>query len=313
MNAEAPKFANATEAIAAWEQDKLRARQDFYKDMYQTGKRSPYQKDRPGIDLKKEGEAWKDPATQGETSRIMAVDIALRGGADKEYNQLGDMGHRAQRMAVMVENMLPNIALDILTSIPANLADKAVTDVLKGKIEVAKKLGDSLDNKKLVDRLNFQLGSFKAFARLFSVMNDKNVTAFGDTLMKWRTGEKQGWFTGESSDKLNDLVTAGYPERIEDFVNGPTIESAFRILYQIPVLGALIEQLWTRWTLFQSKSAYHKGNLKGAYAAAGMFIGILRKVDEKDMKTPSWWITNKLWEGGERVFRKSQAGAVSTA
>ena len=52
--------------------------QKFWRDIYRTGKLSPYQKDRPGINLKAAKDAWENPQLQGVDSKIMAVDLASK-------------------------------------------------------------------------------------------------------------------------------------------------------------------------------------------------------------------------------------------
>jgi len=286
--------------------------QAFFREMYQTGDKSPYKVKRGPVKFNALKVALKEEFTHpiefvkhaGE--HIMAVDKDFRGGVE-----IGDMKTRATRAAVMVGNMVPNIALDILTSIPPNLLEKAAKEHLNGKLKVATgmDIGDK-DREPLISKLNFQIAAVSAAGRTGEVMNDKNVTAFGNTIMRRLTGERTGWFTGESSDKLNDLLTAGYRESVEDFVNGPTLESALRILYQVPVAGALVEQVWTRWTNFQSKSEYHKGNLKGVYAGIGLLIWLLRGV-QADSKTPSWRITNAIWNSD--LSKKIRGVSIQTA
>lgn len=272
--------------------------QKYQRDMYRSGKLTPYQKDRPWLGLQAAKDAWNSPELQGETSRLMAADMALRGGADKEYNQLGDWSHRKERIGAMVKNMGPNILFDIVSSLPYNFGRKLLDKIIDVNLEKAKALPESDNNKKaLIKKYELQHNAVKAVDRLGEVYNDKDITARGDRLMREKTGE-QGWFTGEASDKLNDLLTSAFKEYIEDFVNGPTIESAFRIIYQVPIIGALVEQGWTRWTNFQSKDQFHKGRLKAVYVSIGMFIGLMRKVDEKKQRwTPSALIVDGVWNG----------------
>lgn len=279
--------------------------QKFWRDMYRTGKLSPYQKDRPAVEwsaLVDFGKKYIGHPIAFYTKSgndIMELDMRLRGGADKEYNQLGDMSKRATRMGVMALNTVPAITMDIVTSIPPNLLQTAIDVHFKNQLKAARadleKDKNNSEKQKLVNKLVPISSVLKTAGKIGEVMNDKNVTAAGDWWVKKLTGEKTGWFTGESSDKLNDLLTYGFGDKIEDFVNGPTIESLFRIIYEVPVLGALVEQVWTRWTLFQSKTAFHKGNLKAVYAGIGIGIGILRDTENKVPHTPSWSITEKIW------------------
>ncbi len=319
--------------------------QKFFREMYQTGDKSPYKVKRGPIKF----DAWKVAIKEEFTNpvafikhagdHVMAIDKDFRGGVE-----IGDMKTRATRAVVMVGNMVPNIALDIVTSLPPNLLEKATVDHLRkdlskaqdaAKVDkqsqkegilaqaVASQKMETVADEKIpkeveeliekiqippklqesINALTGQIGGVKLFWRMTEVMNDKNVTAFGNTIQRHLTGEK-GWFTSEASDKLNDLLTAAFKDVAEDFLNGPTIESLFRIAYQVPVFGALFEQVWTRWSNFQSYNEYTKGNLKGAYAGIGAAIGYMRDVDNKTNYTPSHWLTNKTWDGGKWLVQR---------
>lgn len=286
--------------------------QKFFREMYQTGDKSPYKVKRGPVKFDAFKEVFSNPTSKTFGEHIMAIDKDFRGGVE-----IGDMKIRGMRAVVMVGNMAPNIAFDIVSSIPPNLFEKGFEEHLKVDMKTAKDKAKAEiaqtaiadkegkvtpETQALIDGLTTKVASVRMIGRIGEVMNDKNVTALGNTIMRQLTGEK-GWFTGEASDKLNDLLTAGFRDVAEDFLNGPTIESAFRILYQIPVVGALIEQGWTRWTNFQSASEYSKGNLKALYTGIGLFIGVMRDVDGKGHNTPSWWITDRVWGGGAKILR----------
>lgn len=260
--------------------------QKFWRDMYRTGKLYPYQKDRPGVNLSAVAEAWKNPQSQGVDSKIMAVDLALRGGADKEYNQLGDIEKRATRMGVMALNTIPAIGMDIVTSIPSNLGKRYIEHVL----DVKSNIEGATDEQK--EKIKKQKASLIGLNKMFEVMNDKNVTATGDWWVRKLTGEKDGW-TGESDDKLADLITSAAKDKYEDFINGPTIESIMHIVYEIPIVGAMWEQGWTRLSVFQSDGPFHKGNMKGIFMGVGYLIGALRGKGEG--KSPSQSLADSIW------------------
>ena len=252
--------------------------QKFFRDMYRSGQLTPYQKDRPGIELKKIKEAWTHPETQGQTSRIMAVDLAIRGGADKAYNQLGPVGHRAKRMAVMAGTIVPNFFFDVATSIPSAFL-----------IEFAKLKGNK-DSKTLQTGLS-------GLTKVIEVANDKAVTALNDMAVQKLTGEKGGW-THEGPDKLADTLQTALDDRFKDAVNGPVLESASRMLFQLPVIGAVIEQGWTRVSLLQERSPLHKGLAKAIYMGVGVAWGVWREVKNTDKNpkvSPSAQISRWLW------------------
>lgn len=269
-------------------------KQLFWRDIYRSGKLTPYQKDRPGIKLSAIAEAWRTPETQNEKSRIMAVDMAIRGGADKEYNQLGDMTLRVKRMGTMAVNSVPFFVFDVVTSIPAGL----VNEYAKKWVEKNTHLKDR--DKRLVN------GLFTGTSKIIDVQNDKVVTALGDMLVDNLAGEKSS-FTHEVWDKMADLVQTAADDYMKDAVNGPVLESINRALYQIPVAGALWEQLWTRVSLAQEKSQLNKGIAKSFYMGIGTAIGTYRELKKQEIdmkKAPSTKISLAIWKKiNPRLFK----------
>jgi len=277
-------------------------KQKFWRDAYRTGELSPYQKDRPKINLKAAADAWKDPKSQGVESRIMAVDLALRGGADKNYNQLGDMSKRATRMAVMVGNTVPFMAFDILTSIPGNLFLEGV-EIYKTRHSESRSGGGAATDKA---RLAAISGALDGPRRMFEILNDKMTTALGDKLVQTLTGEKGGWIH-ESSDKTGDFLDGAVGMYYEDSVNGPMVESAMRFMFEIPVVGALVEQGWTKLSAMQERSPFTKAFGKAVFGGLGTMVGTmnrLKELDKKEMlkdayiepKSPSKKISEAIWK-----------------
>lgn len=266
-------------------------KQKFWRDMYRSGKLTPYQKDRPGISWEAMKMAWSDPQTQGETSKIMAVDMAIRGGADKEYNQIGDMNQRLKRMAVMVGNVAPFMTFDIVTSIPSGL----IFEYMEPRMKVDAKNVPADGKKVNPERLkNSVWGGAK---KIIEVQNDKVVTALGDMLVHKLTGEKGAW-VHDAADKSADLGQTASEDYLKDVINGPVLESAARFLYQIPVVGALIEQGYTRLSLLQEKSQLNKGIAKSFYMGIGTLFYVLRGlkyVNTEQKKAPSTRISHWLW------------------
>jgi len=288
------------------EQAKLEARQQFFRDMYRTGNLSPYQRERPGIDLKKVGEAWNDPETQGVKSRIMAVDLALRGGADKEYNKLGDLNRRLQRMGVMGANLVPYFVFDVVTSIPAGL----ITEYLDLSKDVRSKRSD-VPTAEQIKADKWADAAWNGLKKNIDVLNDKVVTALGDIMVTKLTGEKGGW-THEAADKSADLLQTAMDDYVKDAVNGPVLESVMRTMFQVPVVGAVIEQGWTRLSLLQEKSQLNKGIAKAFYMGIGYAIGVYRdvkSVPHEKKYAPSTRLSRGFWKLIEPRFRQADQAA----
>lgn len=255
--------------------------QIFFRDMYRTGNLSPYQKDRPSINWKIAGEAWENPQSQGTNSRIMALDLALRGGADKPYNQLGDMGHRALRMTVMAANVVPFTIFDIVTSIPGNLFLEGVK-LNKDNHKKLREGNAATDEEK--NRAAVISGLLDGPRRGLEIANDKFTTALGDRFVQMLTGEKGQWIR-EPSDKMGDFLDGSVGMYAEDAVNGPIVESTMRLLYNIPVAGAIIEQGWTKLAKWQESSPFTKATGKAVFGGLGIMIGTVLSLKETDKKT----------------------------
>jgi len=271
--------------------------QKFWRDMYRTGKLSPYQKDRPPvewsalIDFGKKYFGHPIEFYKNGGKDIMDLDMRLRGGADKEYNQLGDMSQRAKRMLVMAGNVVPFMTFDIVTSIPSGL----MFEYLEPRMKEDKKNVPAEDRKLHPERVKNSLwGGAK---KIIEVQNDKVVTALGDLWVQKFTGEKSGWIH-EAADKSADLGQTASEDYLKDVINGPVLESVARFIFQIPIAGALFEQGFTRLSLLQEKSQLHKGIAKSFYMGVGTIFYILRglkykETDEK--KAPSTRIAHKIW------------------
>ena len=121
-------------------------------------------------------------------------------------------------------------------------------------------------------------GNIAAFTKLVEVMNDKYATALGNMLGERLSG-KRG-FIHEVSDKGADTLTVGLKDKYEDLVNGPNLEAVQRILFQIPIAGALLEQGTTRLSLWQEKSSLHTATGKMFYMALGAYLFTRRGVKE---------------------------------
>ena len=212
---------------------------------------------------------------------IRAIDTDFRGGVD-----IGDAKVRLQRMAAMGANIVPYFVFDVVTSIPAGLLEVYVEKWLDANGHLDK------DTRKTVDSY------LRGAKKIIDVQNDKVVTALGDIMASNRAGEKV-YFTHEIWDKAADLAQTGMEDYLKDAINGPVLESINRILYQIPIGGALWEQLSARITAMQEKSALNKGLAKSMYMGIGAAIYAYREVrkkGQKEKKSPSAQIANAIWE-----------------
>lgn len=266
--------------------------QKFWRNMYQTGELSPYQKNRGPMkwDAAKKAlvEEFTNPMKfiKNYSKHIRAIDIDLRGGVD-----IGGGKVRLQRMAVMAGNMVPFIAFDIATSLPSGL----IFEYLDPRMKEDKKNVSFEKGKSHPERVKNSLwGGAK---KIIEVQNDKVVTALGDLWVQKLTGEKGGWIH-EAADKSADLGQTASEDYLKDVINGPVLESVARFIFQIPIAGALFEQGFTRLSLLQEKSQLNKGIAKSFYMGIGTIFYVLRglkykEIDEK--KSPSTWLAHKIW------------------
>ena len=109
----------------------------------------------------------------------------------------------------------------------------------------------------------------RAFKKLVEVMNDKYATALGNLYVEKLTG-KRG-FIHEVADKGADTIQTGFPKS-EDWINGATLESYIRLASQVPIAGAIVEQIATRLAGWQEKSALHTATGKMTYMGLGVLI-----------------------------------------
>lgn len=282
--------------------------QKFWRDMYRSGNLTPYQKERQKVTVGQAigmvKDAFTDPNLHGFEERVLTADLAIRGGSDKEYNQLGDIKHRVKRMGVMVGNTVPFTAFDIVTSIPSSF----ITEGLDIWLDKQKKASNGKAKK-------FVEGTWLGVKKVIDVQNDKDVTALGDMMVAKLTGEKGAW-THEAADKSADLVQTGWDEYLRDSINGPTIESIMRFLFQIPIAGAVIEQKWTRLSLWQEQSQLFKGMAKSFYMGIGTAIGVWRdvkSVKKEERKAPSARIARGAWRLVLKLFKINLPPATSAS
>lgn len=293
MNAERPVFTSAQEGIADWKKSLVEEKHAYWRNMYQTGETNPYRKDRKPV----QWDAFRDASYEmimqpGEFAKhigehIRAIDTDFRGGVD-----IGDAKVRLQRMAAMGANIVPYFVFDVVTSIPAALIETYVENWLSANGHLDK------DTRKTVNTY------LRGAKKIIDVQNDKVVTALGDIIASKQAGEKV-YFTHELSDKGADLAQTAMEDYLKDAINGPVLESINRILYQIPIGGALWEQLCARITALQERSPLNKGIAKSMYMGVGTAISVYRELEEKkklvkqghkDPSSPSSLIAKKIWD-----------------
>lgn len=293
MNAERPLFTSAQEGIADWKKSLLEEKQTYWRNMYQTEETNPYRKDKKPV----QWDAFRDASYElimepSEFAKhigkhIRAIDMDFRGGVD-----IGDAKVRLQRMAAMGANIVPYFVFDVVTSIPSGLIEEYVDKWLSVNGHLDK------ETRKTVDAY------LRGAKKIIDVQNDKVVTALGDIMASKRAGEKV-YFTHEISDKGADLVQTAMEDYLKDAINGPVLESINRMLYQIPIGGALWEQLCARITALQERSALNKGIAKSIYMGVGTAIGVYRELEEwkkkvkqreKEPNSPSSLIAQKIWD-----------------
>ncbi len=219
--------------------------QEFWRKMFDKGDQELYNREKGPVKFDAIKEAFANPTSKTLGEHIMAIDKDFRGGRDA-----GAAKERLQRVGSLLGVLVLFTAFDWGTS-------KAIEEPFNKMFPLEGKT----DTQYLAMR-----GALK---KILEVMNDKYASVLGNMLIEKLTG-KRG-FIHEVADKGADTITVGI-DGWDDWVNGSTLESAQRILFQLPIAGALLEQGLTRLSMFQEKSALHTVTGKMIYMGLGIFL-----------------------------------------
>lgn len=244
----------------SWKKSLKEDRERHWQQVFQVGEHSPYQDKK--VEWESVREAWhtslKNPADFLDhfSEYVRKVDTGLRGGKD-----IGGAKERLERVAALTGVIALFTAFDYATSKPFE------------KLFPIKK-GNNLTAYDM--KINARMGAVK---KIIEVMNDKYATALGNMFVQKLSG-KRG-FIHEVADKGADTLQVGFDEA-NDWVNGATLESYMRILFQVPIAGAVFEQAITKLAMLQEKSSLHTATGKMLYMGLGVFIRDNRKAAEMD-------------------------------
>jgi len=264
MSVEAPNT-SLKDPIAGWNSALADHRQRHYRRIYQTGEFTPYDREKKPI----KWDAFRDACYEWVTNpgafiknagkHVRKIDYEFRGERD-----IGDAGERLQRTWELSKIIAVFTVFDWATSTWRD------DDYILGKYP-----------RETEDRdRDSRVG---AFIKLIDVMNDKYATALANKYVEDVTGER-GRFIHEVSDKGADTLNVGIADKYEDLVNGPVLESGSRILFQIPIAGALLEQGLTRLSMLQERSPLSTATGKMVYMALGAYLYVLRDVKGRKRK-----------------------------
>ncbi len=232
--------------------------QKFWRKMFDKGDQELYNRQKGPVKFDALKEAFANPASKSIGEHIMAIDKDFRGGRDA-----GDVKERLQRISTLLGVLGLFTAFDWGTS-------KAIEKPFNKIFPIF----NASDKQYMAMR--------EALKKVLEVMNDKYASVLGNMLIEKLTG-KRG-FIHEVADKGADTITVGI-DGWDDWVNGSTLESAQRILFQIPIAGALLEQGLTRLSMFQEKSPLHTVTGKMIYMGFGVLLRELevgkRKYDRR--------------------------------
>jgi len=247
------------QAAASWKKAHDEDRKKHWEKVFQVGEHSPYQERTIQWDAFREAwhESIQNPGAflRNFGEHVHKVDTGLRGG--KDY---GSAIERMERVATYAGMIALFTAFDYATSKP-----------FEKFFKINKNPMHPLDM-----RNNARVGAVK---KIIEVMNDKYATALGNLVVQKLSG-KRGYIH-EVADKGADTLQVGWDE-FNDLVNGATLESYMRILFQIPVAGALFEKLVTKTSMWQEKSSLHTATGKMLYMGLGVFIRDNRKAGKMD-------------------------------
>lgn len=242
--------------VDGWKKFSEEDRLDHWQRIFQTGKYDLYAKDRGPV----KWDAFRHASYEGITDpitfvrnlgdHVKKIDYEFRGEKD-----IGDAKERLERVAALSGIIALFTTFDWATS-------KLWAVPFDKRYPVK-------DGKNLTAEEFKYKAKVKAFKKILEVMNDKYATVLGNMLVEKISG-KRG-FIHEVADKGADTINVGF-DTLEDFVNGPTLESWMRIGFQVPIVGALLEQGVTRLSRFQEKSGLHTATGKMLYTALGVFL-----------------------------------------
>lgn len=253
------------DGVNTWKKVYAEDRKKHWEKVFQVGEYSPYDKNKkpPQFDALREAlyESLYAPGAfvSHLGQHVRKIDADFRGGKD-----IGGTKERLERVAAFSGVIALFTAFDYATSKP-----------LEKLFPVIKKSDShSLTPDDL--RFNARVGGLK---KVVEVLNDKYATALGNMFVEHLSG-KRGYIH-EVADKGADTLQVGF-ENTNDLVNGATLESYMRIISQVPIAGALFEQLVTRLSMLQEKSSLHTATGKMLYMGLGVFIRNNREADKMD-------------------------------
>jgi hypothetical protein len=249
------------DGVNAWKKAYEKDRQTHWQKIFQTDGYNLYDRERKPVKWNAFREACYESMTDpvkfiknfGE--HIQKIDYEFRGEKDA-----GNLKERAERIAVMLGIIGAFTTFDRATSFWIGEKSLFFGKVPRHTDDRARDAGVA------------------AFVKLAEVMNDKYASALANMTVERLSG-KRG-FVHEVADKGADTLTVAVMEKLEDWVNGPNLEAAQRILFQIPIAGALLEQGFTRLSLLQEKSSIHTATGKMFYMALGTYFFTRRNVKE---------------------------------
>lgn len=258
------------DAVAPKPPDVVTESQKFWRKMLENGDQPLYDKNKGPVKFAAVKEVFNKFRSKSIGEHIMAIDKDFRGGRDA-----GGIKERAQRVAVLMGIAGGFTFFDYITTKP-----------FEGRFPVNK--ADSSTLSADVLKLNSRNG---AIMTLIDVLNDKYASALGNMLAEKLTG-KRG-FIHEVADKGADTVQVGFT-KTKDLMNGATLESYLRILSQVPIAGALLEQAFVRLSLFQESSPLHTATGKMVYMALGVYTKFARAAAGKERPVTASDITEAM-------------------
>lgn len=241
--------------------DQKKAVQEYWREIFQVGDHALYTKEGPKP-IKWDAfhgatyEAITSPGTfiKNFPEHVKKIDYEFRGEKD-----IGGLRIRAERVAALLALSSAFWAFDYVTGpVWGNEFDR-LTKKWQGK--------------------DIQRNAIAAAAKKFvSVLNDKYATDLSNLIVDKLTGMRSN-FNHQIADKGTDTLNTGFWEALDDKVNAPMIESGLRILFQVPVVGALFEQAALRVTKFQETSSLHTNFGKMVYMSIGSYLYVARELD----------------------------------
>lgn len=162
-----------------------------------------------------------------------------------------------------------------VTDSPRLRVAKIMTHVLVGSVATAIDLTDAFKDTVEMNPVGY------ALANGIEYITDSIISVGGDWIVQKSTGKDNAYYSTPLSETISTILNL--IPFTKSFVNGTNIEAAFRMAYNLPVSGALVERLY----ILGNKSIDSMNKNAKAKWIQGLVMVMSRGYTGKQYKPPS--------------------------